>query len=464
MTPPVTTVQLSSATQQWSSVTVTTGPAVTVSSATTVTVTLIAFDSECVPQIWYSLNGGDLIKYQTPFNVAARGDTLLTCKSADLSSNWEVAQYVKIRIKDAGGTGGASVDKEPPRVDAIVSPSAWSKGPVTVTINASDDAGPVTVVYAIGSAPAKPYSAPFTIDAEGRTAVTYTATDAAGRTTSGTLMALIDKTPPTVSAADPVTSTAGVSVGARTEDLLSGVGTLSYRVDSGAWVEGPHVLISAPGTHTVTFEARDLAGNVGTAVATAVLPTPTTLSIVGPSVPVSFSKGAILSGVLTDTAGVPTVGSTIGLERLVGSKWLPVAGARATTGRDGRWAISARPSSVTRYRAVFVGGGALLASGSTGALVRVGAALSVPVVTGKGRVFSVTGKMLPAHASTVKIEVYRSVGRGWALYRRFNAKTTAGGKYALGLTLPKGKWRVRATHSDAGHAPSSSGFREVVVR
>ena len=79
--------------------TVTSGPAKVVSSPTTVTVTLSAYDSQCIPKIYYRVNDGDTrIPYSGPFTISAAGDTLLRCESVDLTGNWETIQYVTVRI------------------------------------------------------------------------------------------------------------------------------------------------------------------------------------------------------------------------------------------------------------------------------------------------------------------------------------------------------------------------------
>ncbi len=78
--------------------TVTQGVPVTVTASDQVVVTMSAFDAECIPSIYYSLNGGDLVKYQTPFSISQEGDTLLEVKSTDLSGNWETPQRVNVRI------------------------------------------------------------------------------------------------------------------------------------------------------------------------------------------------------------------------------------------------------------------------------------------------------------------------------------------------------------------------------
>ena len=80
-------------------------------------------------------------------------------------------------------------------------------------------------------------------------------------------------------------------------DALSGLASVSHRVGSGAWSGGASVLVSVPGTHTVSFEARDTAGNLSSESVLAVVETSTTLSIAGPAKPVPYGKSATLSGV-----------------------------------------------------------------------------------------------------------------------------------------------------------------------
>ena len=76
--------------------------------------------------------------------------------------------------------------------------------------------------------------------------------------------------------------------------------------------------------------------------------------------------------------------------------------------------------------------------------------------------------MKPRHTGKVSLKFYRKVGRVWKRYKTVTAKLknrTADTRYYTTLALPRaGKWYVRAEHSDATHAPSTSAIRYFTVR
>jgi hypothetical protein len=88
-----------------------------------------------------------------------------------------------------------------------------------------------------------------------------------------------------------------------------------------------------------------------------------------------------------------------------------------------------------------------------------------------GYSFRVTGSLKPRHASgskTVTLYCYRLQSGSWVLRKTVLVKVSNSGSssaYSLLLSLPySGRWRIRAYHSDAGHAAAFSGSRYITAR
>lgn len=140
----------------------------------------------------------------------------------------------------AGGGGGDNGgDTEPPTLSVVVSPPFWTNGPkVDITITAADNSGNVTLTHSGSATPlsgASPQTAVVSVTAEGATTVTFSATDGTGLTASGSAVAQIDRTAPSVPGAPVASTPSTTSVAlswARATDVASGVA--SYDVYDGA--------------------------------------------------------------------------------------------------------------------------------------------------------------------------------------------------------------------------------------
>jgi hypothetical protein len=202
------------------------------------------------------------------------------------------------------------VDTTPPTTSLALAPppnaAGWNSGPVTATLTASDNpggAGVAQITYsAAGAANVPSTSVPgatasFTDSAEGRTTVSFFATDAVGNAEAPkTATIQIDETAPVTTATaqagtpvagmppatlnvtsvtvngaqlGPVTcfDTPGLAVSLASADALSGVAQLSWSL-AGAQVGAGQVAgasavvpVSAAGTATLSFSATDVAGN-----------------------------------------------------------------------------------------------------------------------------------------------------------------------------------------------------------
>jgi len=166
-----------------------------------------------------------------------------------------------------------------------------------------------------------------------------------------------------------------------------------------------------------------------------------------------------------------------------GERWLTAPLTSATT-----WAFSWTPDSafVNSGRAITVraksrdayGHDSIIASVASNA--RVKASLTRPTRSSytlkRSTSYRFTGYLKPRHTSgtyPVKIKVYRYKDGKYSYYKTFSAKasnyTSSTGakssKYTGYVKLPyKGKWRMRAYHTDNPHLPTYSSYRYVTVR
>ncbi|MCX5562261.1 family 16 glycoside hydrolase [Streptomyces sp. NBC_00038] len=178
-------------------------------------------------------------------------------------------------------TEGTGEDTTAPETSAAVSGTQNSAGAyvgsATVTLSASDaGSGVERIEYAVGDTGAwQPYTTPVVIDQVGSHKIRYRAVDKAGNTAAEkaaefNVVALPtdDTTAPETSATvtgekndqGEYLSMATVTVSA--SDTGSGVNTIEYAVDSGAWqpYTAP-VMVHSLGAHQVRYRATDKAGN-----------------------------------------------------------------------------------------------------------------------------------------------------------------------------------------------------------
>ncbi len=168
-------------------------------------------------------------------------------------------------------------DTTPPTTTAAVTPSAnaagWNKGPVTVTLTATDPDGAADVAsttYTLDGGAATSYTAPFTISGDGPHHLIYSSVDKAGNAeTAQTLDLKIDSIAPTTTATPDRAANgngwynAPVTVTLNGTDTLSGVATTAYSLDGApaAPYSAPFT-VSGDGTHTISYSSVDKAGNV----------------------------------------------------------------------------------------------------------------------------------------------------------------------------------------------------------
>src|SRR5436309_3202249 len=226
------------------------------------TVSLNASDSlSGVAGISYRIDAGPWKDYSGPFLVS-EGTHTIEFFALDLPGNAEAIRSITVSvdtiapssIADLSGQSGAN---------------GWFVSNVSVSLNASDaTSGVAAIWYRIDGGGWTLFAGPFVL-AEGRHQVDYYAVDQAGNVEPVNSVDVgIDTTPPTTSAS--LAGTAGengwyvsnVTVTLTASDGTSGVATLVYRVDGGAWLTYSVPFALQDGVHTIDYFATDVAGLV----------------------------------------------------------------------------------------------------------------------------------------------------------------------------------------------------------
>ncbi len=182
---------------------------------------------------------------------------------------------------DAVGTNGATTEKKitftvnnPMAIPTLTSATAPSNGWYTTAVSValvSSVAGD-KVQYQVDGGGWKNYSKAFSISADGvHTVHTRLLSNSVVVDTSDrTFTVKVDKTKPAASAAFDPNNRAGsprnpVTVVFTATDATSGIATIEYNLNGGAWTAataGSPVTLDTPGTFVVGFRATDKAGNV----------------------------------------------------------------------------------------------------------------------------------------------------------------------------------------------------------
>lgn len=219
--------------------------------------------------------------------------------------------------------------------------------------------------------------------------------------------------------------------------------------------------------------AYDTALNYATAsTATATPNVATRLTLTAKPLSVAWAGTWTFSGALTTAAGVPVVGTPVGLEQSTdgGATWsfvtqLTTAAGAGTVSGSGPILLQ-----TTRFRLVYAGDGQHLASTSTSVTVATRVALATPSApkrVGMKKSFKATGSLAPRLTSglSVKMRCYQLVRRSWKLRKTVAAKLVAG-RYAATVSLPsRGAWKLVAyVPGTAKFAVTTSGARKVTVR
>jgi len=211
---------------------------------------------------FYRVDDGPTQTYTGPFMVTGDGVHPVEFWSVDVAGNHTYT----------GRIGGIHIDTTPPETQASVTGTAadngWYKGPVQVTLTASDaQSGIRHTFYSIDNGQTQYYSAPFTVSAEGAHTIRVWSMDEASNTDPQQSLVLnIDTTAPQTRAflggvIDNGWWRGPVNVRLSASDAASNVGGSFYTVDGGATQNYTAAFnVTGDGSHTVRFWSVDVAG------------------------------------------------------------------------------------------------------------------------------------------------------------------------------------------------------------
>lgn len=244
----------------------------------TATVTVTASDTggSGVDQVEYALDGAAFQAYTAPVAVSTAGSHVLRYRATDNAGNASAEGSLSFTVVEPA----PDEDTTPPAVDHTLAGEQDDDGnyvgTATATLTASDgDSGVDRIEYSLDGAAFTAYTAPVAVSSVGMHMLHYRATDKAGNTSAEKMAHFTvvaaeepDTTPPNVVAeVDGEQNDNGAYVGRATvtvtaTDTDSGVASIQYALDSGAWLAytGP-VVVSGLGAHTVRAKATDAAGN-----------------------------------------------------------------------------------------------------------------------------------------------------------------------------------------------------------
>lgn len=253
-------------------------------------------------------------------------------------------------------------------------------------------------------------------------------------------------------------------------DAGSAVTGTFYRVDEGPVLTGLDITVAGLGSHTLQYWSRDAAGNVEqTQSASFSVKAATRVSASRVAAVVAYGGSAQVRAA-TYSLGSPLHSKPLKLYRSYDATgWTYVATVSPVSAS---YSYATRIYRMTYFKWVFEGDD-LHMPASASVRVAARAALSAPAVrsiTYRNKMTLVSGDLRPRHDSgsrCVRILAYRYESGRW-VYRRsflFGVRDRDSySRYTDYIALPyKGRWRIRAYHSDAGHAPTSSVYRNVTV-
>lgn len=220
-----------------------------------VLVTLAGADAASgVASITYTLDGGAATVYSTPFQVTGSGSHTLTYFVTDEAGNVSATKTTKIAVADTDApvltfktTPGTSNGND-----------GWfmGSGARNAAITGTDLSGIAVIEYQVNGGAWTTYSGALPMP-EGVTTWSYRATDKVGNTSAvGTATTKRDNAAPTVTAAK-----SGSTVTITATDAVSGVASVTYRLDGGATTAYTGPIAVAAGSHSVVYTASDAAGN-----------------------------------------------------------------------------------------------------------------------------------------------------------------------------------------------------------
>ncbi len=266
--------------------------------------------------------------------------------SLTISTDGNYTAHVQAQ-DNAGNTASASqtvhVDTTGPAANLVVpapdGKNGWYLSPVTATAQGTDATSGVASQQV--SLDGSSWSPSLTLSADGVYTVQGKVVDNAGNASTLSIPIHIDHTPPVLSAPSLV-GTAGqagwysssVQFTASATDATSGLASLEYSLDGGAWQSSSPTLLD--GRHTLRVQATDQAGNASTETQTVIVDSlpPVSVFISPAEGSVAFAHGTnfVMSGQSTDaTSGLAS--AQISLDG--GSTWQSLG-----LNPDGTWSYT----------------------------------------------------------------------------------------------------------------------------
>ncbi|MBD8078639.1 OmpL47-type beta-barrel domain-containing protein [Cellulosimicrobium arenosum] len=240
------------------------------------TVTLEATDDASgVESVEYDLDGAGWTEYTEPVTVDEAGDHTVVYRATDVAGNVSEETTTSFTVVAEGGS-----DTTAPTVGTEVSGTQDEDGSyvgsASVMVTAMDDGGVASVEYDLDGAGWADYTEAVVVDEPGEHTLAYRATDEAGNVSEAatiTFVVVASDTGDTVAPEvdhrvygqvnDAGEHTGPAFVRLRATDDDSGIASVEYRIDGGAWTPyAKQISVRGPGEHTIDYRATDVAGNV----------------------------------------------------------------------------------------------------------------------------------------------------------------------------------------------------------
>jgi hypothetical protein len=281
-------------------------------------------------------NSSTVLQSVSTAGTQGNGDSILPAISGDGTFIAFESASTNLVASDTNGVDDVFarlIDGTPPVTTLQASPVAnaagwWNAASVSVTLVPTDTGtGVASTSYTVNGAGAQAYLAPFSVNTEGTTSLTYYSTDAAGNVEVAKSASIkIDRTLPglTLSPSSAGSYSAPFVVTATPSDALSGIDTardVEMNLDGGGWTKTRSLGVPVGGgSHTVDARVFDNAGNEKdasvagiqvtasapdtTAPRTALADTPTTTWVNQATAPKLLVATDAVSGVTTTNWGL----------------------------------------------------------------------------------------------------------------------------------------------------------------
>ena len=234
-----------------------------------------ANDNKCgVEKIEYSIAGGKFSPYSAPFNLLTLGGkTFVTIRAQDKKGNICPVRYFTMQVDSKSPQSKCAISGPVFKNNNISYITSQSK----ISLSSGDDfSGMKNISYKLGDAPSVSYSEPFSISADGRVVVRYSATDNVNNTEdTQSVIAFVDNTPPKIietfsdASASHLESQSSVKVSRSTSlflaatDNAAGVSNVMYSFDGKKELKyiGP-LVFNTKGDFNLTLKCKDNVGNI----------------------------------------------------------------------------------------------------------------------------------------------------------------------------------------------------------